>query len=399
MSRMRIAALTNAFPTRGAPNFGRPTFQRLAALSALADVAVFVADPRHGVLRPNYFLPHGQGEPERIDGVAVTYVTYTAIPVVSRALNGWLLGRRLAPLAARFRPDVVLGYFVHPEGSAAVEAARRLGVPSVVCAIGSDLRQISGSVVRRCISGTLRRASRVITVSEELRGRAVALGADPQHVRTIRNGCDTAIFRLADRGAARAALGIPASAGLILFTGSLLPLKGVYPLVEAFETLSRTDPAIELAMIGDGTLKPELLRRSAAFGGRLRLPGRLAPAEVARWLAAADVFCLPSYSEGSPNAIIEALCCGRPVVASNVGGIPELINETCGLTVPPGDAASLAGALAAALKTAWSTGAIVAAATRPWSDTARETLEVCRAAAGLRGAGASGRTEAAEVNF
>jgi glycosyltransferase involved in cell wall biosynthesis len=94
-------------------------------------------------------------------------------------------------------------------------------------------------------------------------------------------------------------------------------------------------------------------------------------------MAAADVFCLPSYSEGCPNVVIEALACGRPVVATKVGGIPELVGSACGLLVPPRDSRSLSCALAEALARRWDAQSIAQRFSRPWERVAEETIQVC----------------------
>jgi glycosyltransferase involved in cell wall biosynthesis len=106
--------------------------------------------------------------------------------------------------------------------------------------------------------------------------------------------------------------------------------------------------------------------------------GRKEPAEVARWMAACDLLCLPSYSEGCPNVLLEALFCGRPVVASNVGGVPELVDSGCAILVPPRDPARLADALAQALTRPWDAAAIAAHYGRSWDDVGRETFEACQ---------------------
>jgi glycosyltransferase involved in cell wall biosynthesis len=95
-------------------------------------------------------------------------------------------------------------------------------------------------------------------------------------------------------------------------------------------------------------------------------------------MRAADVFCLPSYSEGCPNVVVEALACGRPVVATKVGGIPELVNETCGMLIPPRNAGELAKALDRALSKPWDSEEIARTFTRSWETVAAETLAVCR---------------------
>jgi glycosyltransferase involved in cell wall biosynthesis len=119
------------------------------------------------------------------------------------------------------------------------------------------------------------------------------------------------------------------------------------------------------------------LCRQLGIESRVRFTGSLAPSEVARWLGAADVFCLPSLSEGSPNAMVEALCSGRPAVASNVGGIPELISEESGILAPPSNPPALAEALREAFTRSWDQAAIGNMYRRTWDDMARDTYEVC----------------------
>jgi glycosyltransferase involved in cell wall biosynthesis len=92
--------------------------------------------------------------------------------------------------------------------------------------------------------------------------------------------------------------------------------------------------------------------------GRVRFCGRRPNEEVPEWLAAADLFCLPSRREGCPNAVLEALAAGRPVVAAGVGGVPELVNEANGALVPPGDAGALAAAIRQTLAGRWDPAAL-----------------------------------------
>jgi glycosyltransferase involved in cell wall biosynthesis len=119
--------------------------------------------------------------------------------------------------------------------------------------------------------------------------------------------------------------------------------------------------------------------RAAAAGiaDRFLFPGRLSSAQIVEWLAASDLFCLPSYSEGCPNVIVEAIACGRPVVATDVGGIPELVDESCGVLVPARDSGKLREGLERALATTWDPLRIAAHLGRSWETVAQETYELC----------------------
>jgi len=351
----------------------------MQALARIAEVAVFVTDPRYPPLAaagPRVFERRAKGRPLPVPGASVEHVPYPLLPVITRAINGRVLGWRLLLRVREFRPDLILGYFVHPEGTAAVQVARRIDVPAVVCAIGSDLCRIPGVFSRRVTCATLRRASLVIAVSEDVRRRAVALGAPPERTVRVLNGCDGALFHVSDREAARRALGLPAAARLILFAGNLVEVKGVRDLLAAFDILS-ADMRVMLAVVGSGPLAAEAGALRERHPGRVLVPGPRPAEEIARWIAACDVVCLPSYSEGCPNVVLEALTSGRPVVASAVGGVPELVNETNGALVQPGDPSGLAAALVAAMNRSWDPEAIARQGGRTWNDVARDTLAAC----------------------
>src|SRR6185312_4175700 len=150
-------------------------------------------------------------------------------------------------------------------------------------------------------------------------------------------------------------LGIPREAELISFVGWLAPSKGLKELLEAVAQLKRTRPNISLACIGEGPMDAQVRSLSELPGnsGTFRTLGAQTSTAIAEWLAASNVFCLPSYSEGCPNVVLEALACGRPVVATNVGGIPEILSPDCGAMVPPRDVPALAKALAESLDRDW----------------------------------------------
>jgi glycosyltransferase involved in cell wall biosynthesis len=129
-------------------------------------------------------------------------------------------------------------------------------------------------------------------------------------------------------------------------------------------------------------LEASLRRQAEALGiaGRVHFAGPQKAPEVARWMNACDVFCLPSATEGCPNVILEALACGRPVVATAVGGIPEIVTPRCGILVADDEAGRLAEALADAACRGWKREEIAAFRQRGWEQVAQETYEACEQA-------------------
>jgi teichuronic acid biosynthesis glycosyltransferase TuaC len=376
--RLRIAVVTPVYPNNAEPYRGIFNYRRARALAAYADVEVYCPMSTYpSWLRPSTRSYHQVDPAFTTPGMTAHYVSYPAIPWITRPINGWSCARALLPALRAFRPDVLLAYWIFPEGHGAVLAGKKLRVPVVVKALGSDLRVIPDAISGRLIRSTLRRADYVLAVSEDLRQIALGMGATPARTRTIHNGCDSSLFHLADRAEARAELGIDQDVQLVLFVGRLVEVKGIGELLEAASRLSPTHPKLRVVCIGEGVLEKEL-RGKITDPSLVTFAGRKEPAQVARWLTACNLLCLPSYSEGCPNVLLEALFCGRPVVASNVGGIPELVDSACAILVPPRDPARLAGAIAEALRHSWDAAAIAAHYGRSWDDVGRETFEVCR---------------------
>lgn len=386
--RPRIAVVTPNLPVPHDLARGRYIHATAAGLSRLADVRVFLPQagyPRVPGLRSRSF-PHGVVAGDyRLPGIDIEAYTYPAFPGLSRVTNGAVGARVLAPRLRAFGPDVVLAYWVYPDGYAAVHAAHAIGVPCVVGARGSDVHQRSG-LLRRLTQRTLHAADAVLTVSQAMRRLVVdAYGTAPEKVRCITNGIDTGVFRPMDRAAARTRLGIAADARVIAYVGRMVESKGLRELMDAFQSLAAGDGGVQLALVGDGVMHAELRAMAAAggLGARIHMPGAMEPVDVAQWLAASDLLTLPSWSEGYPNVLVEAIACGRPVVASDVGGAAEIVDDGNGLLVPPRDPVALAAALAAALARDWDAAAMSRAMARGWDQVALETLAVCRSVAGV----------------
>ena len=376
---MRIAVITSYFPSSAEPWQGRSAYQTMRVLARNAEVRVFypsaaypsLLKPRsrnYGKLDPSYSPP----------GVKASYYEFPALPVVSRPLNGWMVTRALLPHVREFEPDLIFGCFLYPDGFAALKIARALSVPVVTMSIGSDINRIGDPISAMHTRTVLHEADFLVTVSSDLRDKAVAMGASPEKSRAIVNGCDLSVFHVKDRTEARKKLHIESATEAVVYIGRMDVKKGLRELVEAAASIHGARPNLHVYMIGDG---PDRLIIQSAIqahdaGSYIHsLPG--CPFDdVAVWMAAADLITLPSYMEGCPNVILEALACGRPVVATKVGGIPEIMGDECGRLVPPREPGALAQALAAVLDADWDSAAISAQRSRSWDAVAEEMLEI-----------------------
>lgn len=379
---MRILVVTSQFPIAGEPNRGRPVYQTVRALAGLADVHVVspvAAYPRWA--RPRSYLYRAAQPQHRVEGCSVEYVTYPVLPLVSRPFNGWSCARAIAARVEAWRPDAVLSYWLFPDAFGAMLAARRAGVPFLAGARGSDLR-VRDPVTRRLTRPVVRAARRLLVVSDDL-GRVATrdYGADPSRIRVIANGCDAAIFHPGDRAAARRALDIGDDDELVVYVGRLVPEKGLRELLDAVQRLRPARPRLRLALVGEGPMQAELAERLRLDPQLpVRLAGAQPPADVARWMTAADTVTLPSYSEGHPNVLVEAMACGRPVVATPVGGVPEVVDDSVGVLVAVRDAEALATGLATALDRDWDEAALARRYSRDWRQVAQDTLRACEEA-------------------
>ncbi len=251
------------------------------------------------------------------------------------------LARRAVAEARRFRPEVVYGHFLFPAGAAAALAARVAGARLVLTAHGQDVRNI-GAVpgVREATRAAARRAAAVIAVSDFLRRELVMkLPELAGRVEVIDCGVDLERFRGRESGPVREQLGWEGEPPFYLCVGSLDARKNVLRLAEAVERLGRGS----LAFVGSGPLRPRLEGRAG-----IRLVGRVPHAEVADWIAACDVLCQPSLIEPFGQAILEALASERPVVATRIGGAPELVRPGAGVLVDPASIDSIEAGLRAA---------------------------------------------------
>ncbi|WP_437655689.1 glycosyltransferase family 4 protein [Sorangium sp. So ce1182] len=190
---------------------------------------------------------------------------------------------------------------------------------------------------------------RVVAVSDDT--RAVALEVervDPARVVTILNGVDPEVFRPGDARAARARLGLPASGYHVGCVARLSPEKDHATLLTAFARLREVRPDAHLTVVGDGPVRPALEQQAArlGLGGAVLFTGTRG--DVAELLPAFDVFVLASLTEGISLTLIEAASAGLPIVATRVGGNPEIVKEgETGLLVSPGSPEPLAAALEA----------------------------------------------------
>jgi glycosyltransferase involved in cell wall biosynthesis len=357
---LRVLVFTSLFPSPGWPTQWVYHVNAVKALSEFCDVRVVAPIAWQRRLR---YLPAllGKSAYAMDGGIPVYHPTVFGVPGIHR-LHGTTTYLSVRSFIRRLRRewefDAILGIWAYPDTYVAGHLARDSACPLVANVIGSDINELPNKPhMRPRVKAALDAAYRVIALSRAMQQRVVELGVASEKVLVQYNGVDGERFRLDSKGDSRRQLGYMGASPLICYVGNLQPEKGPDILINGFRVLTEKMRArrAELVVLGDGPLmRPlESLVHEYSLADRVRLLGRRPNAEVAVWVSAADVLCLPSLREGCPNVVLEALASGRPVVASNVGGVPELLDQDNGLLVPPGQPQLLGEALAAAVSRDW----------------------------------------------
>jgi len=351
---MKLLLVTSVFPSPLQPNRGAFNREMVRAIAGHHQVKTIAP-----VAWPLVFRARRDGRAwdtaRIVDHAEVRHPTYFYTPKVLRDWYGaffwWSIRRTVADLLQGFAPDVVIGYWSHPDGMSAVRIARQLGVPAVVMVGGTDILMLGQRRSRRrAIRRVLDDADAVVAVSQDLKRALRAWGVPTSKVHVVYRGIDAQRFNPGDRTAARRCVGIEPGTRAVLWVGHMTPVKGLDVLVDACAAaVQRLD--LHLYLVGHGSTASELQRRCTRLGiaERVTFAGYVTHADLPDWYRAADLIVLPSRSEGVPNVLLESIACGTPFVASRVGGIPEVADPMVDRLVPPDDRDALADAIVRSL--------------------------------------------------
>lgn len=328
---MRILTLSTLFPSTSRPNFGIFVERQTAALTAVPDFAVTVINPIGVAPWPLSLLqeqapPRGFTIEEQWGELDVYRPRFTAIPKIGGQWNPRMIASAALPLAKKLHAeigfDVIDAEFFYPDGPAAMRIAGALGLPFTIKARGADIHYWGSQP--GCTPQILEAADKaagLLAVSHALKADMVALGIDAAKIMVHYTGLDKSRFAPRDRAAEKAKLGI--SGSLILSVGALIPRKRQDLLIAALPALP--DATLMLAGRGESESDYRALADRSGVADRVRFLGSIAHDDLPALFAAADVMALVSSSEGLANAWVESLACGTPIVASDVGGIRELV--------------------------------------------------------------------------
>jgi glycosyltransferase involved in cell wall biosynthesis len=385
----RLVVFTSLFPNAAQPHAGLFIRERMFRVGR--HLPLTVVSPRPWFpgqslirrLRPGYRPQPAALEVQ--DGVEVRFPRFLALPGLLRRLDGVMMALACLPLLWRLKRqgwNLIDAHFAYPDGYAAGLIGRWLDLPVSITLRGTELPHSRVPALRARVAHALARATRVFCVSDSLRQLAIGLGMPAARARVIGNGVDLARFHPEPRAEARRRFGLGDAARVLISVGALVERKGFHRVIECLPELLREQPELHYLIVGganpEGDMLAELRARVAAAGleDRVHFLGAIAPDEL-RWpLSAADVFVLSTRNEGWANVFLEAMACGLPVVATDVGGNREVVcRPELGEIVPFGDQVALTAALREALARDWPRQAILDyAAANAWDERVRVLL-------------------------
>ncbi|MBW1971452.1 MAG: glycosyltransferase [Deltaproteobacteria bacterium] len=352
--KKKILFITNSYPDKIEPHRGH--FVRFQAIELSKDFDTIILTPKIYNKTPFfeidenipiYRFPFFSGNKKLIE--------YKKIPFFKMSiyfLSGFILGFFLM-IKNRFH--LIHAHWVVPTGIIGIFLGMIFRCPVILHARGTDITYLfKNRFFKKLGKFLFNRAERIISVSDNQKKLIVDSFFIPdEKISVIPNGVDTYLFSPKEKNFVRKDLKLQMESFIILFIGGLIPVKGLFNLVKAACILKEYKDKLYFIIIGEGEEKSKLIKiaNDLEVLDFFFFAGQKAHEEIPLWMNASDLFVLPSLSEGLPNVVLEALSTGLPVIASNVGGINEVITEEVnGLLFKPGDPEDLAKAILRVVK-------------------------------------------------
>lgn len=321
MSRKKVLVITNMYPTEEHKSFGVFVKNQVEALRE-RDLTVEVAaitNPKSGKVN------------------------------VLKKYSGWFLKTLQKFITKGKTYDVVHAHYVFPSGLLGYYFKKWFGTRLIVTAHGGDIDKMArkSAKIFNLTKKILHEADHVIAVGQELYDTILKEFEVPEEKLSIINmGVNRKVFKQISKEEARKACRLEQNTKPILFVGNLIKQKGLLELVEAVSGVVSEEPNVHLYLIGpsnDGSFKQQLENKihSLNIESHVTFLGVKDQREIANWMAAAEVFVLPSHIEGFGLVALEAMSTGTPVVGSDVGGLKYLLADGTGRLVPPENSQAL----------------------------------------------------------
>lgn len=362
---MNLLLLTNLFPTPIDPERGVFTLQLVKRLNKICNVTVICPlpyFPKYSFLKGfKKYYPFSLVPNEYIiDGIKVYSPKYPLIPKLSESKHAFLMSLGIKGCIKRLHNsigfDAVNSQWLYPDSCAVDLSIQNLDLPHIPTGLGCDVNLDLHDVTKKHqIKKMLDHASAITVVSNGLKNELIESGYSKDKISVIPNGVDVSQFNPISRTACRQDLNIDSDIPVVLYVGRLSHEKCVSSLITSSSKLINKQQPFHLYIVGDGPLMDTLKEQAKTLkiSAYVHFIGNVEHHEISKWMGACDYFSLPSLREGCPNVVLEALGCGRPVIASHVGAIPDVVNNDTGILFEPNNINSITAALEKAFATNW----------------------------------------------
>ena len=380
---MRVFSFSYCFPNHDNPTWGMFVLQRLAALSKKVELKVCSPVPWF----PWVSRHRGEYGPEKEtwEGLTVYRPDFFYFPGILKNYDGRLYARGVLKWGKKvfrsWRPDLLDAHFIWPDGVGVSLMADRMKIPYVITLRGKLYECLPIKSQRIQCGKALRGAAKVISVSGKLASAAMELGVPQERISVIPNGVDKQRFQPRDKLAARRLLKLPEEGKLLVTVSHLGCRKGHYEVIRALAGLS--DKNVRLLIVGgeaQGGTAEDIMNfaRSLGAGDKVIVAGRQPYEKIPYYFNAADASILASYREGCPNAVLESLACGTPVVASDVGAVPDILPvPEAGRIVPPKTVEPLQTAIEETLSRTWEPDKVTLSSNvKSWEEVAEHLVAI-----------------------
>lgn len=364
-----LLVLSSLFPSQCRPTAGLFIQERMFRVAA--DFPLFVVSPvpwfpLQGLIR--LWRPHYRPQPASFevqtapDGslVHVYFPRFFSLPGTGRCFDAWFMALAVSRWLKRHPElewDLIDSHFSYPEGAAAGMLSKWFAKPNTITLRGTEVPHSQGFFTARWQRWAWRQADRLFAVSDSLRQLAIRQGAAAEKIDVVGNGVDCTTFYRENKQQARAALGLADDDQVLITVAGLVPRKGFHLVIEA---MTQLPASVKYVIVGGASAEGDyqlMLEQQVArlgLGSRVLFVGPKAKSQLRHYLSAANLFVLASANEGWANVILEAMACGVPVLASDVGGNREVIaNEQLGLIYPYGNQALLVEGIKQGLAQDW----------------------------------------------
>ncbi len=329
--KKNLVVLTNLYPLPWDSTWGMFNWNQIQSLKKYFNIVVMCPILVKDVIKNSVYKKKIVDDNE----VTVCYFPFFYAPFILKNKRHRILyylcllfGRKYIETA-----DVILSTWLYPNGFAGVDLGKLFNIKAFIKIHGSDVNyQLKDEDIKNVVVKNIQSVSGVISVSKALTkefSESISGCLSQNYITTIYNGVDTSVFNL-DMATGR---------DYFLFIGTLKKTKGILDLLYSYKIYLSRGGGTPLVIIGKGELEEEIGQYifNNNLNKKINVLGGVDHKDISGYIKSSVGLCLPSYNEGVPNVVLESLSCGKPVLASEVGGIPEIVQKRTGILVEAGN--------------------------------------------------------------